>query len=89
MTVTARPKPVVYIPANEQLPSFETWARPVWSEDIAVAGLILEGGELANEQPAPGCRAFFPGNPESLAEQTDDAWELLLGFIDDVAAICV
>lgn len=89
MTVTARPKPVVYIPANEQLRSFETWARPVWSDDIAVAGLILEGGELANEKPAPGCRAFFPGNPESLTEQTDDAWELLLRFIDDVAAICI
>lgn len=89
MTTTSRPKPVVYIPANEQLPSLETWARPVWSEDIAVAGLIDKGGELANEKPAPGCRAFFPGNADSLAEQTDAAWELLLEFVADISAVCV
>lgn len=88
MTVTARPKPVVYIPPNEQLPSLETWARPVWSDDIAVAGLIPAGGELANEKPAPGCRAFFPGNPDSLAEQTDDAWELLIDFVGEIFAFC-
>lgn len=88
LTTTSRPKPVVYIPANEQLPSFETWARPVWSDDIAVAGLIPKGGELANEKPAPGCRAFFPGNTDSLAEQTDAGWQLLLDFVDDVSAAC-
>ncbi len=88
LTTTSRPKPVVYIPANEQLPSLETWARPVWSDDIAVAGLIRKGGELANEKPAPGCRAFFPGNTDSLAEQSDAGWELLLDFVADVTAAC-
>lgn len=88
LTATSRPKPVVYIPANEQLPSLETWARPVWSDDIAVAGLIPEGGELANEKPAPGCRAFFPGNSASLAEQSDAGWKLLLDFVADVSARC-
>ena len=89
MTTTDRPKPVVYIPPNEIIPSFETWARPVWSDDIAVAGLIPEGGELANEKIAPGCRAFFPGNGESLSEQTDAAWNLMVEFIGDVRAACV
>ncbi len=89
LTTTSRPKPVVYIPANEQLPSLEIWARPVWSNDIAVAGLIPKGGELANEKPAPGCRAFFPGNASSLVEQSDAGWELLLDFVDDVTAACI
>ena len=88
LTTTPRPKPVVYIPANEQLPSLEVWARPVWSDDIAVAGLIPKGGELANEKPAAGCRAFYPGNPDSLAESTDDGWELLLEFVDQISATC-
>ncbi len=88
LTTTPRPKPVVYIPANELLPSVQTWARPVWSDDIAVAGLIDKGEELANEKPAPGCRAFFPGNASSLSEQTDDAWELLIEFVGDVRSVC-
>ena len=88
MTSTARPKPVVYIPANELLPSVQTWARPVWSDDIAVAGLIPKDGELANERPAPGCRAFFPGNAASLTEQTNDAWELFIEFVGDIRSAC-
>ena len=88
LTTTGRPKPVVYIPPNEQLPSLETWARPVWSADIAVAGLIPKGGELANEKPAPGCRAFFPGNVDSLAEQTDAGWELLIEFVGAISEAC-
>ena len=88
LTTTSRPKPVVYIPANEQLPSLESWARPVWSDEISVAGLIPQGGELANERPAPGCRAFFPGNSSSLEESTDAGWELLLEFVEDVRSSC-
>lgn len=88
LTATGRPKPVVYIPENEQLPDFEVWGRPVWSDSIAVAGLIPEGGLLANDKPAPGCRAFFPGNSASLAEQTDDGWALLVEFIDAVDTAC-
>ncbi|MFT7474809.1 MAG: hypothetical protein ACI81L_001741 [Verrucomicrobiales bacterium] len=89
LTTTPEPRPVVYIPLNEQLPSLQTWARPVWSDDIAVAGLIPADGELANEKLAPGCRAFYPGNPSSLAEQTDAGWELLVEFIDGIAKACV
>ena len=89
LTSTGRPKPVAYIPLDEQLPSLETWARPVWSSDIAVAGLIPKGGELADEKPAPGCRAFFPGNVDSLAEQTDAGWSLLVEFVGAISAACV
>jgi hypothetical protein len=89
LTATGRPKPVVYIPPNEQLQSLETWARPVWSTDIAVAGLIPKGGELANEKPALGCRAFFPGNIDSLGEQTDAGWELLIEFVGAISEACV
>lgn len=88
MTASGRPKPTVYIPPGEQLPDFEIWARPVWSTDIAVAGLIPAGGELANEKPSPGCRAFFPGNNDSLAEQADSGWDLLLEFVGDIAEAC-
>jgi len=89
LTAIGRPKPVVYIPLSEQLPSLETWARPVWSTDIAVAGLIPKGGELASEKPAPGCRAFFPGNIDSLAEQADAGWELLIEFVGAISEACV
>ena len=88
ITNTGRPKPSVFIPPNEILPSLETWARPVWSDDIAVAGLIPKGEELANEKPAPGCRAFFPGNSGSLDEQTEDAWALMYEFILDIRDAC-
>lgn len=88
LTTTPRPKPAVYIPANELLPSVQTWARPVWSDDIAVAGLIPKGGELANEKPASGCRAFFPGNASSLSEQTNEAWALLIEFVGDIRTAC-
>ncbi len=88
MTTTPKPKNVVYIPSVEQLPDLDVWATTTWSADNAVAGLISTGGELANEKPAPGCRAFFPGNKESLIEQTNDAWDLLVEFIDDIATVC-
>lgn len=88
LTTTGRPKPVVYIPVDEQLPDLQVWARPVWSNDIAVAGLVSAGGELANEKPSPGCRAFFPGNSDSLAEQSDRGWELLIEFVSDISDAC-
>ena len=88
LTVTARPKPVVFIPENEQAPALQVWARPVWSDSIAVIGLIAEGDLLANDKPAPGCRAFFPGNNDSLAEQTNAAWDLLFDFVDQVERAC-
>lgn len=88
LTSTGRPKPVVYIPENEQLPDLEVWARPVWSDSIAVAGVIPAGGELATGRPAAGCRAFFPGNTDSLAEQTDDGWALLIEFVSAIDAAC-
>ena len=86
---TDEPRPVVYIPPTEILPSLQTWARPVWSDEIAVAGLILEGEELANENLAPGCRAFFPGNPDSLAQRTEAGWDIMIEFIGDVRDACV
>jgi len=89
MTTTGRPKAVVYLPEAELFPDLEVWARPVWSESIAVAGLVPAGGELATEEIAPGCRAFFPGNTEGLSEQTDDAWSLLVDFVSAVADYCV
>ena len=58
-------------------------------KDIAVAGLIRTGGELANGKQAPGCRAFFPGNVDSLAEQSNAGWELLIEFVSDVSDVCV
>jgi len=88
LTNTGRPKPAVYIPPNEIIPSMQTWARPVWSDDIAVVGLIPKGAELANEKPAPGCRAFFPGNASSLAEATGPAWDLLIEFLEDIRTAC-
>lgn len=88
LTNTARPKPVVIVPANEQVETLEIWGRVVWDNSIAVAGLIQKGDLLANDKEAPGCRAFFPGNPGSLAEQTEDAWALLYEFIDGVEQAC-
>lgn len=89
MTTTGRPKAVVYLPEAELFPDLEVWARPVWSDSIAVAGLVPAGGELATEDVAPGCRAFFPGNTEGLSEQTDDAWLLVVDFVSAVADRCV
>ena len=60
----------------------------MWSDSIAVAGLIPEGGLLASGRPSPGCRAFFPGNSDSLSEQTDDGWALLVEFVDAVDTAC-
>ncbi|MGI9607207.1 MAG: fibronectin type III domain-containing protein [Acidimicrobiales bacterium] len=88
LTSTGRPKPVVYIPENEQIQGLDVWARPVWSGTIAVAGLVPEGAELADGKLSKGCRAFFPGSTESLAEFTDDAWALLVEFIAAVDDEC-
>ncbi len=88
LTRTGRPKPVVYIPLDEQPPDLQVWGRPVWSSSIAVAGLVETGGTLANDKSAKGCRAFFPGNSDSLAEQTDDAWNLLIEFVGAVDERC-
>lgn len=85
ITTTGRPRPSAYIPLNEQIPDLEVWGRPVWSDDIAVMGLIREGAQLANEKAAKGCRAFFPGSATSLAEQTDDAWSLLVEFVGEIS----
>jgi hypothetical protein len=88
LTNTARPKPVVIIPPNEQVPELEIWGRVTWDNTIAVAGLIPKGDLLANDKEAPGCRAFFPGNAGSLGEQTEDAWALLYEFVDGVEQAC-
>lgn len=88
MTTTDRPRNVVIIPQLEQLPDLQVWATPTWTDEIAVAGLIPTGGELANDRGAPGCRAFFPGNNDALAEQTDAAWQLLIEFVDSVSTTC-
>ena len=88
MTTVARPRNVVIIPAIEQVPDLQVWATPTWSDEIAVAGLIAEGDELATDREAPGCRAFFPGNRDSLAEQTDAAWGLLVEFVDEISNTC-
>lgn len=88
LTTTTRPRPVVYLPANEQLPDLEVWALPAWSDTIAVAGIIEAGGELATGRLAPGCRAFYPGNTGSLAETSTAGWDLLIEFVGDVEAAC-
>ena len=88
MTTVERPRNVVIIPAIEQVPDLQVWATPTWTDEIAVAGLIPEGGELATDDEAPGCRAFFPGNADSLSEQTDAAWDLLIEFVDSVSTAC-
>jgi len=88
LTRSGRPKPVVYIPTDEQPPDLLVWGRPVWSSSIAVAGLVETDGTLANDKAAKGCRAFFPGNVDSLAEQTDEGWDLLLEFISAVDERC-
>ena len=88
LTTTTRPRPVVYLPANEQLPDLEVWALPAWSDTIAVAGIIDSGGELANGRLAPGCRAFYPGNTGSLAETSTAGWDLLIEFVGDVETAC-
>ena len=88
ITTTTRPRPVVYLPANEQLPDLDVWALPAWSDTIAVAGIIDQGGELATGRLAPGCRAFYPGNTGSLAETSAAGWDLLIEFVGDVEAAC-
>ncbi len=88
MTTVERPRGVVIIPAIEQIPDLEVWATPVWTTEIAVAGLVPTGGELGNDREAPGCRAFFPGNIDSFEQQTDAAWDLLIEFVGSVSEEC-
>lgn len=88
VSVLAEPKPVVFIPENEQIPDLEVWATPSFSDTTAVAGLIQSGGELANGLEAPGCRAFYPGNTDSFTESTDAGWDVLVEFVSDVEEAC-
>lgn len=84
----AEPRPSPFIPMLQWLPDFEVWATPSSTAEEAVAGLIRPGGELANEREAPACRAFFPGNVDSLGEQSEQAWDLLIEFVGSVSETC-
>lgn len=88
LTLGGRPRPVTHLLADEVLDDVEVWARPVWSDEIVVAGFLDEGATLANGKEAKGCRVFFPGNRGSLAEQTDAGWELLFDVADRAVASC-
>lgn len=88
VSTLAEPKPVVFLPENEQIPDLEVWMRPSFSTTSAIAGIIPEGGILANGDEAPGCRAFYPGNNNSLAESTADGYALLVDFVDEVRTAC-
>lgn len=84
----AEPNPVVFLPDIEQIPDLEVWMRPSFSTTSAIAGIIPEGGILASGDAAPGCRAFYPGNNESLAQTTAEGYALLVEFVDDVRTAC-
>ncbi len=88
ITVTSEPKPVVIIPPNEQIPDLDVWATPDFSAELAIAGIIPAGGELANGREAVGCRAFYPGNTDAFAEMSEAGWNVLIEFIGDVEAAC-
>lgn len=88
ISVLAEPKPIVFIPANEQIPDLQVFATPSFSSTTAVAGLIPAGAELASGDEAPGCRAFYPGNTDSFAESTNAGWDVLIEFISDVEEAC-
>lgn len=88
LTNTDEPNRTPFIPLLQQLPDLEVWATPSSTAELAVAGLIRTGGELANENEAPGCRAFFPGHTESLAQQSEAGWGLLIDFVDGVSQAC-
>ena len=84
----AEPNPVVFLPENEQIPDLQVWMRPSFSSTSAIAGIIAQGGVLASGDEAPGCRAFYPGNNESLAQTTAEGYALLVDFVDDVRTAC-
>ena len=88
ITGTSEPKPVVFIPPNEQIPDLDVWATPNFSAELAIAGIIPTGGELANGNTAPGCRAFYPGNTDAFAEMSAAGWDVLIDFIGDVETSC-
>ena len=88
LTFVERPRVSVAIPELELIPDLEVWATQAGASDVTVAGLIQTGGELANEREAPGCRAFFPGHPDSLGEQGDAGWDTLVEFVDSVSNTC-
>ena len=76
------------MPENEQIPDLQVWATPSFSAEIAVAGLLPQGAELANGDLAPGCRAFYPGNTDSLTESTEAGWDVLIEFVSDIEEAC-
>ncbi len=88
LTNTDEPNRTPFIPLLQQLPDLEVWATPSSTAELAVAGLIRTGGELANENEAPGCRAFFPGHNDALAQQSEAGWGLLIDFVDGVSQAC-
>jgi len=88
LTNTVEPRATAFIPLLQQLPDLEVWGTPTWTDELAVAGLIRTGGELVTERDAPGCRAFFPGNVDSLDEQTNAGWDLMIEYINSVSDAC-
>lgn len=87
-TTEAEPSPVVFLPLIEQIPDLEVWMTPSFSAESAIAGIIPEGGILASGREAPGCRAFYPGNTNALAETTAEGYALLVDFVEDVERFC-
>ena len=88
ITGTSEPKPIPLLNPSEQLPDLDVWATPDYSAEIAIAGIIPAGGELANGREAPGCRAFYPGNTDAFIEMSEAGWGLLIDFIGDVETAC-
>ncbi len=88
ISTLAEPNPVVFLPANEQIPDLDVWMSPSFAATSALAGIIPAGGILASGDEAPGCRAFYPGNNDSLSQTTADGYALLVEFIDDVRVTC-
>lgn len=79
---------MVFLPLIEQIPDLEVWMTPSFSAESAIAGIIPEGGILASGREAPGCRAFYPGNTNALAETTAEGYALLVDFVEDVERFC-
>ena len=88
LALVDRPRPSPIIPLLQQLPDLEVWGTPAETAEEAIAGLLRPGGELANEREAPACRAFFPGNADALAQQTQAGWDLLIEFVDTISDTC-
>ena len=87
-TTINEPRPVTFLLPAEQVEDLQVFALPAWSDVLAIGGIIPQGGELATGDPAIGCRAFFPGNIDSLAETSTAGYEVLLEFVSDVANTC-